>query len=363
MNPVSRNPLRALFVVMLMLATIGCGDEPVERVVDLVVPVTVQPVSRGTIESIVSTTGSLRAAKTADILVEVQGDLVYVALPGGRKAVEGTRVERGQQIARIESDEYVNSVRMQSRELALQNARNNLTEKRALFEEGLAVQSEVQAAEKTVADAEADIADARIQLGKMNVYAPLTGYLTGLVDTTENTRVAQNTVIGQVVDYSQVITDLKIPNSQMPAIDLGQEVRVSNYAFRDQVFVGQVSVLDPTLDPATRTFRIEVAVDNSDLVLRPGMFVKADIVVEQRAEIITIPKELVLSRQNRSVVFVEEEGRAQQREIETGLSDDTMVEVVDGLAEGERLITSNYETLRSRTQVRVTGESGPRGSD
>ena len=76
-----------------------------------------------------------------------------------------------------------------------------------------------------------------------------------------------------------------------------------------------------------------------------------------------IPKELVLSRQNRSVVFVEEEGRAQQRYIELGLSDDLMVEVVDGLSEGERLITTNFETLRSRTQVRVTGESGPRGTN
>ena len=117
-----------------------------------------------------------------------------------------------------------------------------------------------------------------------------------------------------------------------------------------------------TLDPTTRTFRIEVTVDNPDLVLRPGMFIKADVVVEQRMDIITIPRELVLTRQNRKVVFVEEEGRAQQRFIETGLEDDTHVEVLEGLSEGERVITSNYETLRSRTQVRVTGQSGPAGT-
>jgi RND family efflux transporter MFP subunit len=127
------------------------------------------------------------------------------------------------------------------------------------------------------------------------------------------------------------------------------------------VFIGAVSVLDPTLDPTTRTFRIEVTINNPGLVLRPGMFIKADIVVEQRADIIVIPKQLVLSRQNRSVVFVEEEGRAQQRNIEIGLSNDLMVEVIAGLSEGERLITRNFETLRSRTQVRVTGEGGPRG--
>lgn len=356
-------PRKFVFVLLLMSAAVGCQEEPAERVVDLVVPVTVQSVSRGTIESFVSTTGGLRASRAADILIEVRGDLFYVEDSRGRKPVEGTRVEAGQQIARVESEEYINNIRLQSRQLGLQNARNNLSEKEALFVEGLAVQSEVQAAQKTVADGEADIADARIQLAKMQAFAPISGYLTGLVDTTEETLVEQNTVIGQVVDYARVLTDLKIPNSQMPNITLGQEVRVTNYAFREQTFIGRVSVLDPALDPATRTFRIEVTVDNPGLVLRPGMFIKADIVVEQRADIIIIPRELVLSRQNRSLVFVEEEGRAQQRFVELGLSDDLMVEVVEGLEEGERLITSNFETLRSRTQVRVTGESGPRGSD
>jgi RND family efflux transporter MFP subunit len=300
----------------------------------------------------VSTTGSLRASRTANILVEVRGDLFYVAGPDGRKPVEGMRVQAGQQIARIQSPEYLNSIRLESREMAVENARNALAERQALFDEQLTVQSDVQAARKTLTDAISDLENARIQLEKLNVYAPIAGYLTGLVDTTEETIVEANTTIGQVVDYARALVDLRIPNSQMPMIDRGQEVRISNYAFRDQLFPGRITVLDPTLDPTSRTFRIEVAVDNPNLVLRPGMFVKADVVVEQRAD--------VLERRSRSVVFVEEAGVAQEREIEIGLQDDVMAEVVDGLAEGERVITSNYETLRSRTQVRVTGESGPR---
>jgi RND family efflux transporter MFP subunit len=347
-------------LLLVTLAVAGCQEEAVESVVDLVVPVTVQPVARGTIEAFVSTTGSLRASRSANVLIEARGDLYYVETPDGRRPEEGTYVEDGQKIARIESDEYLNSVRLESRELAVANAERSLEEKQALFEEELAVESEVQAAIKAVADARLELENAHIQLAKMNAYAPLSGYLTGLVDTTEDTLVEANTVIAQVVDYSTVIVDLKIPNSQMPMITLGQEVRVNNYAFRDQVFTGRITVIDPTLDPTTRTFRIEVEVDNRDLVLRPGMFIKADIVVEQRADVLVINKELILSRRGRDVVFVEEAGVAQERSIETGLEDEIMAEVIEGLSEGERVITSNYETLRSRTQVRVTGESGPR---
>ena len=88
-----------LFLLMLMVG--GCEVQTDERVIDLVVPVTVQPVARGIIESFVSTTGSLRASRSADILVEVRGNLFYVEDVSGKKPVEGTRVDEGAQIARI----------------------------------------------------------------------------------------------------------------------------------------------------------------------------------------------------------------------------------------------------------------------
>jgi len=105
-------------------------------------------------------------------------------------------------------------------------------------------------------------------------------------------------------------------------------------------------------------------IDNPKQLLRPGMFVKAEIVVESHVDVVLVPREMVLMRGNREVVFVEESARAQMREIETGLEDEKFVEVLDGIEEGERLITSNYETLRSRTRVSVAGveEGGGRSS-
>ena len=131
----------------------------------------------------------------------------------------------------------------------------------------------------------------------------------------------------------------------------------------DSNFSGKIAVVDPVVDATTRTFRAVAEVDNPKLLLRPGMFVKAEIVTESHVDVVLIPRELVLLRGNREVVFVEESARAQMREIETGLEDEKFVEVLEGVDEGERLITSNYETLRSRTRVSVTGtvEVGGRG--
>lgn len=356
-----RQPDRARIVCSLALSAVAvaaCAVEPAERVVDLVVPVTIQPVATGTMESTVESTGTLRPLREAEMVAEIRGSLYYEQLAAGRPA-EGVRVDAGEQVARLESEEYVVGLRLDSRQKALENAQRNLEEKERLRDEGLAIESDVDTARKTLIDAETDLADGRIRLEKTRILAPIAGSLAEITDATESTIVEQGDVIGKIVDYSRVIVDLSIPNSDIAALRLGQSVRVANFAFPDQVFEGRVTMIDPTLDETTRTFRVQVDLDNRRLLLRPGMFVKAEIVTERREGVIVIPRELVLTRQNRDVVFIEVDGRAEMREVEIGLEDEGRAEVLDGLAEGDRLITSNYETLRSRTPVRVTGRDTP----
>ncbi len=348
-----------LLILLLAVAIVACEDAPEERVANLTVPVTVMPVGVGTIESTVESTGSLLPLHVAELIAEVKGDLFFSQSSGGRRLEEGHRVASGQLIARIESDEWLVSVRQESRELAVVNAQRALEDKQALFEEGLGIETDVDNARKILVDANADLENAYIQLDKMQILAPIAGFLTELADITESTLVQQNTVIGKVVDYSRVLVDLNIPNSQINTVRLGQPVRIVNYAFPDLTFAGEITIMDPALNPTTRTFRVEATVNNPDLVLRPGMFVRAEIVTETRAGVVIIPRELILSRQNRQVVFIAQGGVAEMREITTGLEDEMFVEVLEGLSEGERLITSNYETLRSRTEVQVTGQSGP----
>ena len=156
------------------------------------------------------------------------------------------------------------------------------------------------------------------------------------------------------------LVDLQLPNSAILSVREGTRLRVTNYAFPDSSFPGAITAVDPVLDATTRTYRAVGTIANSSRLLRPGMFVRADIVTESREDVILVPKELVLTRQNRKVVFIEQDNRAAMQDVETGLEDRDLVEITSGLEEGDRLITSNYETLRSRTRVRVTTEEAPR---
>jgi len=345
-----------MLILALFSLITGCSRQQEQRSVDLTVPVTVQPVSMGTIEATVKVTGTLRPVREAALISEIKGTLRFEALGGGQRPAEGVPVSEGQTVVRLENEEWVVGARLESRKLALETAKKTLKEQEILIQRGLITSKEFEDARKNLVDAEANYEDARIKIEKTRISVPISGHLTGLTDATEGTLINQNVLIGTVMDYSQVLVDLKIPNAQIQTVSLNQPVRVRNYAFPKQAFAGQVTAVDPALDPTTRTFRVVCTIQNLDLLLRPGMFVEAEVVTESHEDVVLIPRSLVLTRQNRKVVFVEQESRAQMRNIETGLEDGELVEVVDGLEEGDRLITSNYETLRSRTRVRVTSE-------
>jgi len=341
-------------VALMVLFGAACSRPTEERSVDLTVPVTVTPASLSTIESTITATGTLRSIREAEILTEVKGDLSLIEVEGLGVLSDGFEVKAGQVIARIENQEWIVGANVASRKLALQTAQHTVKEKEALFSRKLTTEVEVNNARKALADAQAGYEEARIKVRKTAVKAPITGVMTDVTQITQGTEIQMNAVIGKVVDYSKVLVDLRIPNSQVLAIKLGKPVRVSNYAFSETEFEGKITAVDPVLDPTTRTLRVVATVDNPDLMLRPGMFVRSEIVKAAHVNVVVVPKKLIVKRQNQDVVFVEESARAQMRTVETGLESRDSIEVVDGIEEGDRLITSNYETLRARTRVRVT---------
>ncbi|MDA0748451.1 MAG: efflux RND transporter periplasmic adaptor subunit [bacterium] len=319
---------------------------------DLTVPVTVQEVTVGTMEATVEATGTLRAVRETELLTEVDGTLRWPA--ADEVPFQGMQIKKGQLIARVENEEHVLNARLETRKLVLTTAQRTLKEQEVLFKRSLVAEKDVEEARRVLSEAESNLQAARIQIAKTELRSPIDG--SGLTDLTAGAYVQPRTLIGRVMDYGEVLVDLKVPNTHIGTVVLRQPVRVENYAFPDRTFPGRITSVEPALDPVTRTFRVVGTVENADLVLRPGMFVRAEIVTQARPNTVLVPRRFVLTRQNEKVVFVEEEGRAQMRNVQTGLEDADHVEILEGLEPGDRLITSNYETLRSRTRVRVTGE-------
>jgi RND family efflux transporter MFP subunit len=153
-----------------------------------------------------------------------------------------------------------------------------------------------------------------------------------------------------------------VPERSGAEVRNGQPVRVTVSTYPGTVFEGQVVRINPTVDPASRTFQVEVLVPNNRGMLRPGGFAKAAIVTERRSEARVVPVESVVKFAGVTKVFVIEDDKAHAVNIETGLEGQGWVEVVGKLPEGARVVTTGQTHLAEATPVRVRESQPPKAT-
>ena len=341
-----------LFSLSFLLLT-SCESGENRSAADLAVPVVVELVKLCPISEFVSATGTLQAQIAERLVTEVSG-ILHLVQTNGSVNFSGKRVEAGQFLAEIENREWLLEVRVESQQLAMANAERELQKQEALFREGGVTEKELEIARRNALDARLNYEAAQLRANKLKLIAPISGILSNLQSISDGTYVPVGFQFCTISDYSKVLLNTNLPNSDVGRIRIGQDVIITNYALEGQVFNGKVISINPTVDPQTRTFKVTIEAMNPDLILRPGMFAKADIVAKHQPEAIVIPANTIQTRDNRSVVFVVSGTSAEMIEVTTGISTREEVEIVSGLNGEERLVIKGYETLQDKSKVRVT---------
>ena len=156
-----------------------------------------------------------------------------------------------------------------------------------------------------------------------------------------------------IMDYARMYMDVNLPESAISYVKSDQPVFITHYTLPEDTLKGVISELSPAISTETRTFKGKVMIQNNDLKLRPGMFVKADIVVDRADSAIIIPKDVVQSNRRRKFVFIVDKNTAILRNIKTGMEDENNIEVLEGLRENDNLVTKGFETLKENSKVKV----------
>ena len=211
----------------------------------------------------------------------------------------------------------------------------------------------MSAAERSFVDAKHNIESATLTLAKLEVKAPFDGVITDLPHQTAGGWIASGTLVVRVVDYSRLYAELTLPSKDMERVVRGQAVTVNDYGAAKTALKATVTEASPALDPESRMFKLKIAIANPQLALKPGTFIKAEIVVQEKPEAIVISKSVILDRQGNRVVYVVDRGLAVERRIKTGIENKDEVEVLEGLQAKDQLIVEGFETLRNRAQVKV----------
>lgn len=337
-----------------IFAIIGCRNNNQNLTADVEIPVSVQEIRLTSIKEFVNTTGTAFPKGEIELSSKIAASYYLEKNPQtGRFWQMGDKVKEGALIARLEDREYVISVKLETNQLNLELAESELKKQESLYEKGGVTLKELKTASIEYENAKTSVENAKLQMAKTRLVAPINGVIVDLPYYTQGTQIASGSKIVKIMDYQTMYMEVQLPEKYISVIKPSQNVNLTNYTISGDTIIGQVTQLSPAIDADTRTFKGNIQINNRDYLLRPGMFVKADIVTNNKDSVIVIPKNIILSRQRGKTVFIIDRGMAAERVIETGLENISDVEVTRGLMKGERVVTSGFETLSNKSKVKI----------
>jgi len=312
----------------------------------------------------IEATGELISPNHAVIAAEVGGRITSLFIDEGKPADAGARV--------IEIDP-------ERRELELRAARAGNAEAQAamldqqraadrmasLFKSNVASKAQLDTAQTQLALSRSRADGAAARMGEAErarrdaeVKAPFAGLIAQrFVSVGEF--VQPGTKLFELVALDPIEVEFRISEVDSSRAQPGQIVDVRVAPFPDEVFKATVTLVSPTIDPATRTLRVKGTLPNPDGRLRPGLFARADLGVSHREGVLMIPSEAILERSDGKVVFRLVAGdKVERRVVKTGVYKGGRVEILDGLVNGDRVVTRGHTALVDGSIVAVRNADG-----
>lgn len=337
-------------VVLAIVAMIGANRylsrgparaQPLAAVAEAAVPVYVHRVEARDFVEHLTATGSVLAEESVDLASEIAGRVVTVSFE------EGKRVGRGDLLVKIEDSELKAELARTLHQAALaevQAARQKeLLASRSASQEAY----DVALNEMRVIQAETDLIRAR--LDKTEIRAPFDG-IVGLRNVSVGAYLTPGSHIASVQDISTIKVEFSVAERHMDRLSTGSQVQVT-VAGSPEPFTGSVYAIEPRIDQATRTIRLRARASNPGGRIFPGAFATVDLALREIPGAILVPASAIIPGLNRQTIFVNVDGKAQSRTVQTGLRLDREVQIIDGLKSGEDLITSGQLQLRNGMAV------------
>lgn len=359
---------RSAALLMLALAAGACGpgDKAVnatdlaaaeiaqpaaEAAVDAA-PVVTTTVVVGSIASWIMSSGNLEAIDLVDVLAKVPGQIETLAVE------EGDRVEAGDVLLELDPNEYrVAAARTQ---VEVDKRQADLARYQRMLAEGVLSKVDFAQAEYDLRQAELAAEQAQIDLHEATVRAPIDGVISSR-RVHRGARVMGNHHLFTIVNPDELWVHVHVPEADLPGLKLGQAAEVTSDVLDGLSFAATVDRIAPVVDPQSGTVKITVRLADA-AQLRPGMFVNVRVVTASRENTLLIPKRaIVYSGEGATVFRVEGTARelvATRVAVSVGAGDADSVEVITGLAAGDRVVVLGQDTLRTGLPVKlVSGEA------
>ncbi len=329
---------------------------------------------RGIIGEKIILTGALKAKDQVDVTPKASGRLTQIKVNTGHNVARGALLaviedaEIQQQVERSHASIAVGAASVAQRQAELNNAKANLDRNQRLLDSGLisrqqfdeaqtryeVTKSQLDLAVAQRRQSEAEQRELKIQQGQTRVYAPMAGAVAKR-HVNVGAMVSPSVPIVTVVSLSTMVIQANASERDIARIRPGVTATVTLDSLPGEQYQGRVMRISPLLDPATRNGIIEIEIDNRGGALKGEMFARAELNLTSTRETTLIPRDALVYRGEQPGVYTIDNDVARFRNVETGLTEGEKVEVINGLKEGEMVVTRGANLLKDGDRVRVMG--------
>jgi len=314
------------------------------------VPVEVSDVQPQLVREQFRALGSIDADESVQIVSEVS------ALVARLPFTEGAPIEAGALIAQL--DDRAAAAEAARAEAQQTLARSNAERAETLFKGGLLAQSQLDDARTSLKVAEANTATAKVQLDKTRIRAPFSGVI-GRRRISPGAYVRAGDVIAEMARTRVMKVRFAAPERELEHLSRGRRVDVTTPGVPGESFAGEISVVDPIIDPATRTVQVVARVANPHHRLQSGMSGNVAVTLAERPNALTVPDEAVFAEGSQSFVFVvNPDSTVLRTGVSLGIRDSSRVEVISGLVAGARVVRTGHQKLFPGAHVMPIPEGG-----
>jgi len=351
-------------VAALAAAALACGkpsgDEEIASTDEPTIAASTGTVTRRDLVEGLMVRGSVVAMPNQDVRV--------AALVAGRvdslSVAEGDWVKENQVVAEIDPRPFADQKRQAAAGVAqataaVENARLNMERTERLFQRGIAAGKEVEDArgQRAAADAALEQVSAALdmaerQLSRTHVTSPITGQVVKrLVNVGEQVDGTAAQPILEIANLDHVEIAAGIPAEHLGRVRVGQRAVVSSDAYLDRTFDGEIIAIAPAVDAATNTALARVRLANTGRLLKIGMFAQVHVGLSERKGALTVPPSAVAKGEGEAAVYVVAGALATRTKVTLGLETSDAVEILDGVKEGQTVLTSAVHGLGERARL------------
>jgi membrane fusion protein (multidrug efflux system) len=357
--------MKRLFYVFLCLITAGsllsftaCKKKETKSGEEKVFNVQVKDIVKKPLKPFIESIGTLNPFEEVTISAEVEGVLRSV------KVEEGTQVSKGMLLAAIDDSDYGLEVKraeaaLRQAEATLENTKLEFKRKDALHKEELVTKQQyddvvtrLSLTEAEVERAKASLAIARLKLSKTKITSPL-ACVVKEKRVSAGDFVKNGTSLLVIIQSNPIKLRFTVPEKDVGRLKINQEVILKVDGFPGSEYKGKVNIIFPNIEEKTRTLQVEALVPNNNGILKPGLFAKVTLYTDGERDTIVVPVTALLYEAEKVKVFIIEGDRAKEREVKLGSKYGELMEIIDGVKEGEKVVAIGQQNLSEGAKVSV----------